>query len=204
MQHSRKFPKPGGSRTREILLYAAAAGTLVVAASLSPSASRFLMGNLAREAKKLFEEGDLSLGPKAIQASLYQIKQDRYAKWVYDKKKGVARLELTKLGKELLQGYQLNTLQIQQPKRWDGQWRFVMFDVPEKSRYVRNILRDKLKKMGFFQVQQSVWVHPYPCQEEVQLLAEWLGAERFLLLFEGAIRQEDTLKNYFKKRGFAL
>jgi len=45
-------------------------------------------------------------------------------------------------------------------KKWDKNWYLVIFDIPEKLHRKRDILREKLKKLGFGQLQQSVWISP--------------------------------------------
>lgn len=44
------------------------------------------------------------------------------------------------------------------PKKWDGNWTLVLFDIPEQHRSYRDYLRKFLKKLGFVQWQRSVWV----------------------------------------------
>jgi DNA-binding transcriptional regulator PaaX len=48
-----------------------------------------------------------------------------------------------------------------EPPKWDRKWYLVIFDIPEKLRVKRNILREYLRKLGFGQLQQSVWISPY-------------------------------------------
>ena len=48
-------------------------------------------------------------------------------------------------------------------KKWDGRWRLVIFDIPEKRRQARNLLRDSLKKWGFVHWQKSVWATKKDC-----------------------------------------
>lgn len=55
-------------------------------------------------------------------------------------------------------------------KKWDGKWRLVSFDVYEKNRKKRNLLRQELQAYGFRMLHQSMWVYPYPCDEYVALL----------------------------------
>lgn len=45
-------------------------------------------------------------------------------------------------------------------KPWDKTWHLVIFDIPERLRYKRNILREKLRNLGFGELQKSVWVSP--------------------------------------------
>lgn len=40
---------------------------------------------------------------------------------------------------------------------WDGKWRIVIFDIPEKHRKLRKILRSKLREWEFKLWQKSVW-----------------------------------------------
>ncbi len=62
------------------------------------------------------------------------------------------------------------------PKRWDGRWRIVMFDIWERRRSVRDRLRRLLERIGFVQLQQSVWVYPYDCEEVIALIRTELKA----------------------------
>lgn len=48
----------------------------------------------------------------------------------------------------------------------------VVFDIPEKYRRLRNQVRAILKRAGFKQLQQSVWIFPYECEELVQLIQQ--------------------------------
>ena len=47
-------------------------------------------------------------------------------------------------------------------QHWDGGWRMVFFDIPEKKRKYRDYLRKILKLVGFHEFQRSIWVYPYP------------------------------------------
>lgn len=51
------------------------------------------------------------------------------------------------------------------PRRWDGKWRIVIFDIWERRRGVRDRLRILLRRNGFVKIQNSVWVYPYDCEE---------------------------------------
>ena len=53
---------------------------------------------------------------------------------------------------------------------WDKKWRLVIFDIPEKKKPAREALREKLKDLGFAKLQDSVWVTPFPCENEIKLI----------------------------------
>lgn len=85
-------------------------------------------------------------------------------------KKGEARLRLKAKGGRLLdQVLPFNRLQ---QKRWDGKWRFVIFDIPEQQRLLRGLVRDKLKHLGFGMWQKSVYASPHDVVREVNEFLE--------------------------------
>jgi len=65
-------------------------------------------------------------------------------------------------------------------KKWDRKWRIVFFDVPEKYRWGRDSLRKKLKELGFFELQKSVFVFPYECEDEIDFIIEYYGIRKYV------------------------
>ena len=61
-----------------------------------------------------------------------------------------------------------------------------MFDVPEKQRNKRDYLRHLLAFIGFVQYQQSVYVYPFECKKEIDLIKK--------------VVEESKLKNSFFKQ----
>jgi hypothetical protein len=53
-------------------------------------------------------------------------------------------------------------------KRKDGKWIMIIFDIPEKKRRARELLREALVDLGYQKLQQSVWVCPYDVYEETE------------------------------------
>ena len=47
-------------------------------------------------------------------------------------------------------------------QEWDGGWRIIFFDIPEKKRKIRDHLRRVIKRIGFREFQRSIWIYPYP------------------------------------------
>ncbi len=72
----------------------------------------------------------------------------------------------TKKGRKWFSGSLLRFYKLKGTK-WDGKWRVVIFDVPQEFHNQRNLLRLKLKTLGFYMIQKSVFVFPYPCEEEL-------------------------------------
>jgi DNA-binding transcriptional regulator PaaX len=97
---------------------------------------------------------------------------------------GETMLAITKLGKEQLRKWELGKLNIEKPKRWDGKWRVAIFDIPEKRRRIRNVVRQQLKDLGFHCLQNSVWVHPYKCEEIILSIAKEYNLLPYIMYME--------------------
>lgn len=97
-----------------------------------------------------------------------------------DNHDGTLTLVLSKKGEQLALTYNIENMGVQTPARWDGKWRMVMFDVPERLRKVRDSFRMHFKNMGFYEFQKSVFVHPYPCSKEIEYLMEFYQARKYV------------------------
>ena len=68
---------------------------------------------------------------------------------------------------------------------WDGLWRIVLFDIAEENRKVRNLIRRKLKNLGFAMFQKSVWVTPFDVAEDVVEFLKKAGLKGPVEVLEG-------------------
>jgi len=149
--------------------------------------------------------------PQNLKMAFRKFKKDKFVNsFNYLKKRGLieikreghdVRITLTKEGKKLAGKYQIDDLEIEKPRKWDKKWRVVIFDVPTTSRLIRDIFRRKLKDFGFYPLQQSVWMIPYPCQEEITLLREFLGLNKKQVQILEVTKLENE---YFFKKIFNL
>ncbi len=87
-------------------------------------------------------------------------------------KNGQAILTLSENGKKRILQFHLDQMAIKRPKRWDGCWRVVLFDIPERKKQAREIFRSQLKKLGFYQLQKSCFIHPFDCKSEIDYISE--------------------------------
>lgn len=67
---------------------------------------------------------------------------------------------------------------------WDGKWRIVIWDIPEKRRIARDVLRYKLKILGFERLQKSVWVSKKNCTKELRDFIKKVGIKDWVLVLE--------------------
>lgn len=112
---------------------------------------------------------------------------------------GTITLVLTDKGKERALTYDIEKMEIKKPKQWDGKWRIVLFDIPERARKIRDAFRHHLKQLNFYEFQKSVFVHPYDCQDEMEYLIEFYDAKRFIrFIIAEHFDNELHLKDHFK------
>lgn len=72
----------------------------------------------------------------------------------------------------------------QEESKWDGKWRLVIFDIPEKRRQARDILRSKLKEWGFVPWQKSVWACKKDCTQPLRNFITQIGIEDWVMVLE--------------------
>ncbi|KKP67925.1 MAG: Repressor in ring oxydation complex/ phenylacetic acid degradation pathway related protein (PaaX) [Candidatus Moranbacteria bacterium GW2011_GWE1_35_17] len=113
---------------------------------------------------------------------------------------GLVELTLTKKGRKeagiltLLSG--INSFK--KPKKWDKKWRIVIFDIPEDDRIFRRILRQHLRALSFFKLQQSVFVSPYPCEKVIADLTCIYSANKYVkIIIAIKIDDEKKIKKHF-------
>jgi len=126
-----------------------------------------------------------------------QLVRQKYVK-VKENADGTTTLLITKRGMTKALTYQLDSMKLKESKYWDRKWRVVIFDIPEKYRYIRNIFRMRLVQLGLYKLQESVYVSPYKCFNEVEFLRELYGVGftvRYLLVDK--IENDSFLKQRF-------
>ena len=111
---------------------------------------------------------------------------------------GSFTMVLNEDGKKHALTYNLGSMSITKPDKWDGYWRVGLFDIPEERRSARNSLRTRLINLGFYELQRSVLVHPFECRDEIEFLIE-LGDVRPYVRYMRAhhIDNEPHLKRFF-------
>ena len=71
-------------------------------------------------------------------------------------------------------------------EKWDGKWRLVIWDIPEKRKKVRDLLRYQLKQLGFEKVQNSVWASKKNCTLILNEYIKKVGIEDWVKVMESS------------------
>jgi CRISPR-associated endonuclease Cas2 len=173
----------------KIILYTVATAGILSMAVMAPN---------ALQALKMFGFGKKrTYYPYQIKAAFNRLKQAGLIST--EQKNGKSFVRLTQKGKKFLGRYMTKEKSIKKPLRWDKKWRVVIFDIKEKRRATRNMLRSELDNLGFVRLQNSVWVYPYHCEELIVLLkAHFKLGKDVLYLTVQKIENDVSLKKYFK------
>lgn len=136
-----------------------------------------------------------------MRSAFYNLKRRNLIE-VIQEDSDITKVKLTNKGKARIKEYSLELLSIPQPKKWDKKWRVLIFDIPTKPKIyhqAREALRHKIKELGFYQMQKSVWVYPYECEDEILFLAEIFQVQKHIeILTVEKLLHENRLKAIFK------
>ncbi len=75
-------------------------------------------------------------------------------------------------------------LRKQSLKEWNGRWTMVSFDIPEKRRSARDLLRIRLKEWGLKPLQKSLWITKKDCAKELRSYIGKLGIKDWVKVIE--------------------
>jgi DNA-binding transcriptional regulator PaaX len=180
--------KPKSEIVKDILTALLISGAVVVAAS-----SPYFIRNLMRGLKQFKRYGN-----KKVQDNFYKLKKQGLIKT--EIKKGGMRISLTDKGKKKAGWMQIDELKINKPKKWDKKWRLVMFDIAHLKKTHRDAFRGKLKELGFQLIQKSIWIHPFDCRDEINLLKDFFGLteNEIRLIVADKIGEDRALREIFK------
>ncbi len=147
--------------TKDTLLKLALGGAVALISISSP----YFLNQIA---KNYFKEKSR----KAAYARAKRLSELEKKKIVSFKESGdnKIKIELTHKGKLLVREYNLDNLKLNKPKIWDKKWRIIMYDIPDYHKKARDAFRFKIKQLGLYPLQKSVWVSPYDCLPEIEFL----------------------------------
>ena len=78
----------------------------------------------------------------------------------------------------------LDKVQFKIPKKWNGKFYVIIFDIPNKFKIQRDYFVRKLKELNFYPLQKSVYVFIYPPQEIIDFLSHVLDIAPYVRILE--------------------
>ena len=186
------FKKPRSEIVKDILYWLSVAGMVAIAAT-----SPYFGINLVRGIKKWMKYKD-KLKKKRITSTFRRLMKQGAIDIKWQGKQ--IYISLTEKGKKMAGWLQIDALKIKPPKKWDKKWRIVIFDISQLKRIYREAFRGKLKELGFYPLQKSVWIHPFDCRDEIELLRNFFGLshKEMRLIVAEDVGPDDWLRAKFK------
>lgn len=113
---------------------------------------------------------------------------------------GSIKIILAHKGRQLVRQYQLEDMRIVIPKSWDRTWRMIIYDIPQERHKASRALSSKLRQLGLYQFQKSVWISPYECLAELEFICAIfeLPINEYIFYFAiSTIPKEKIVKEFF-------
>ena len=182
---------PRGELSKEVLSMIAD-GIIIPAAFLTPITPKALRPLLKEVSKRCRVKRS-----EALTKSLSYLYRKRFIS--ISEKEGQQVLTLSEDGKKRILHFNLDQIVIKRPMKWDGYWRLVLFDIPERKKQAREALRSKLKQLGFHQLQKSCFIHPFDCKSEIEFISELFEVSPYVnFIIAKEIEGTAPLKKFFR------
>jgi len=105
-------------------------------------------------------------------------------------------IKITEKGKRKVLNFNLENIQLE--KKWDGKWRLIIYDVAKERKKERDFLREILKRLNCFQLQKSVYLTPYQCEDEIEYIRQLFGiGDEVKILKVASLENEKPYREYF-------
>ena len=181
-------------KSARIILECLLLGGAVVLASTSPNFVQRALPRILRSANFEWKK--------------YKNKRKFYNSFYYLKNKGMINMDykgkqlyisLTKKGRARAKKYWIDDLEIKKPKKWDKKWMVMIFDVKADQKVKREALRGKIKELGLYQIQKSVWVYPYNFEKEAKVLKKFFdfSSDETKIIIASKIEDDEALRKHF-------
>lgn len=142
------------------------------------------------------QEAWKQFSPRYLRRTITRLRKEKLV--TVEERSGETVVTLTKNGKRRILKYSLETLAIDTPRTWDGRWRLAIYDIPKKKKRLRDLFRQTIQNLGFYQLQESVWLYPYPCEREIAFLREYysIGSE-VVYIVASKLEDDSPYRTYF-------
>lgn len=108
-------------------------------------------------------------------------------------------IKITKKGKNKLDCMRLDGEDALVANLWDGYWRIVILDIPEKRKSERGALRYLLKKANFVCIKNTVWISLFPYENLFTSIKRDLGLGSELMIIVTNKLDEDTRVQFMRE-----
>lgn len=105
-------------------------------------------------------------------------------------------VSITEKGRQRLLKFNLEELEIK--RKTDGRWRLIIYDIANLRKPQRELFRETLKRLKFFRLQESVYLTPFVCDEEIEYLRQLFDIDNEVQVLKvSGLENEQEYKRYF-------
>ncbi len=180
------------SPTFKLLKYLALGSGVVLISLVAPQSGARLIQEVLKSYiyKKRFERARLRRDLKRMQ---------RQGLVVFQEKEGEnVEVRLGRVGRNRAVEFKLDEIRLEKPLVWDEKWRLVMFDIPNTKKLARDALRKRLRDWEMYPLQKSVFITPYPCEKEIDLIGSIFEVRSHIVaLTLPRFRGDAVIQNFF-------
>ncbi len=191
-QQTKKTTEERNEKLKKILLLLAGGAALATAIAM-PGTARlfrtFLPEKSDWEDWKMFNK-------KYLRQTIGRLAREKVV--TIKEEKDYAIVEITEKGRKKVLQFAVESLTIEKPNRWDGKWRLVAYDIWSGRKVLRDRLQGILKGAGFYPLQESLYLHAYPCEQQIEFLRSYLDVEgEVRLIIAEKIENDSPFRTYF-------
>lgn len=106
-------------------------------------------------------------------------------------------VKILEKGKKRLLRYAIEQIKLDETS-WNSKWRLIIYDVKSMKRTQSEMFRRALLKLKLLKIQNSVYLTPFRCENEIEYLRQLLGIDdEVQIVTVSGIENEAAYRKYF-------
>lgn len=126
-----------------------------------------------------FKKYQKERGARNFSKLIYYLKRKGYIKAQNLKNKKAFLLTKNGISKALMASFKIE----KRSRRRDKKWIMIIFDIPQKDKKSRGLLRSVLINCGYKLLQQSVWISPFDVSEKTERILQTYALDKYVKIF---------------------
>jgi len=135
------------------------------------------------EAGKLLDEGLYFISYEKLKRETSYLEGDprRHSQRIHGlERSGYIKIDRKNNSIEFTSKGRIKIIENSDDKKTDGKWRFLSWDIPEDLKVKRQRFCRSIKRIGYKQVQKSLWASPYVRSDEIYLIISELDIRKYV------------------------
>lgn len=100
------------------------------------------------------------------------------------RKNGRGKIELTPEGRLHFANLKARSIKLPHMTRWDGVWRVITYDIPEKIKKNRQRFTRTIESLGMCNLEKSIYVYPHECKDQIFKIAKLYEIDKYVRYME--------------------